>query len=241
MGSAEHYQSIYNNHADLYHQLISREDYQGNLLPAIESIYPLSGASVVEFGAGTGRLTRLLASRVKTIAAFDGSSAMLAEARTFLKDASTNNWTLEVASNHALPVSTGSADLAVAGWTFGHLTQWYPTGWQTELDKVLDEVSRILKPDGTAIIIETLGTGSEFPTPPSPVLAEYYTILENKYAFRKSAIRTDYQFKNIEEAIALARFFFGEALANKIASNSSSVLPECTGLWYGNPRRTQIT
>ncbi|OFZ80526.1 MAG: hypothetical protein A2603_13150 [Bdellovibrionales bacterium RIFOXYD1_FULL_55_31] len=52
-------------------------------------------------------------------------------------------------------------------------------------------------------------------------------------------IRTDYQFKDIEEAITLTRFFFGEAMADKVKTNRSTVLPECTGVWYGSLGRSQ--
>ena len=52
------YQAIYQNQAAQYELMVSREDYQGNLLPALNAIRPLAGLDVVELGAGTGRLTR---------------------------------------------------------------------------------------------------------------------------------------------------------------------------------------
>ena len=54
------------------------EDYEGNILKTL-NVYlcPMQGAEVVEFGAGTGRLTRLLAPQVKHIRAFDEAQAML--------------------------------------------------------------------------------------------------------------------------------------------------------------------
>ncbi|HTO20998.1 MAG TPA: class I SAM-dependent methyltransferase, partial [Spirochaetia bacterium] len=68
---------IYRSQPGKYDDLVSREDWQGNLLPAVEAICPLRGLEVVELGAGTGRLTRLLAGKARFVAAFDASAAML--------------------------------------------------------------------------------------------------------------------------------------------------------------------
>jgi len=58
---------IYSKHADRYDLLVTREDYQQNILRAIKRIRPLGGLDVVELGAGTGRLTCMLAALVTTI------------------------------------------------------------------------------------------------------------------------------------------------------------------------------
>ena len=56
---------IYRSQAEGYEALVSREDHLGNLLPAIQKIASLSGKKVVEFGAGTGRLTCQMAPLVE--------------------------------------------------------------------------------------------------------------------------------------------------------------------------------
>jgi hypothetical protein len=45
-------------------------------------------------------------------------------------------------------------------------------------------------------------------------------------------VRTDYQFHSVEEAESLTRFFFGHQLADQIANDKITLLPECTGIWY---------
>ena len=54
------FKAIYAHHADQYDQLVAREDYQQNIIRALRQIRPLDGLDVVELGAGTGRLTRML-------------------------------------------------------------------------------------------------------------------------------------------------------------------------------------
>ena len=228
----DHFQEIYATKAAQYDAMVNREDYEGHLLPALEDIRPLAGLDLVEFGAGTGRLTRLLVPVVQTIRAFDAAASMLEVARPTLEVTGATNWILHVAPNDHLPVPDDSADLAIAGWSFGHATGWYPETWREEIGHALDEMQRVLQPGGTAIILETMGTGSESPAPPAQALADYYQWLEIMHGFNSTWIRTDYEFASVPEAEELTRFFFGDVLADRIVRERLLVLPECTGLWW---------
>jgi ubiquinone/menaquinone biosynthesis C-methylase UbiE len=228
----DHFRDIYARRAEEYDAMVSREDYQGNILPALARIQPLAGLDVVELGAGTGRLTRLLAPLVGTIRAFDASRHMLDIARLTLAATGASNWILRWGDNKALPVEADSADLCIAGWTLGHACGWYPDRWQGEIGAALAEIQRVLRPGGTAIILETLGTGHATPTPPSPTLAAYYHWLENDQGFDSTWIRTDYRFESVQEADELTRFFFGDDLADRIVREQLIIVPECTGIWW---------
>jgi len=226
------FRAIYASQADAYDALVSREDYQGNLLPALEGIYPLAGAKVVEFGAGTGRLTRLIAPVAAHVAAFDASAHMLAKAAERLQGIASGRWSLGVADNKQMPVDSGTADIALAGWSFGHAVGWYPDRWQDEIGAAIQEMRRLLRPGGIAIILETMTTGSETPRPPTDRLAAYYQWLERDLGFQSFSIRTDYRFESLEEAERLTRFFFGNALADRVVRENLVILPECTGIWH---------
>lgn len=228
----DHYRQIYLHKAALYDRMVSHEDYQGNILPALQKIRPLSGLDVVEFGAGSGRLTRLLIPHVRFIRAFDLSAAMLEVARPTLRATGLSNWSLAVGDNKSIPVESGTADLSIAGWSFSNVTSWETQVWKREITPAVDETLRVLKPGGTAIIIETLGTGYEQPTPPHEGLAAYYAWLEAERGFSHAWIRTDYQFESPQQADELTRFFFGDALADRILREGMTILPECTGLWW---------
>ena len=77
-----------------------------------------------------------------------------------------------------------------------------------------------------------MGTGSESPAPPAPGHAEFYAWLEQEHGFTYQWIRTDYEFASVPEAEELTRFFFGDALADRIVQEGLLVLPECTGIWW---------
>ena len=226
------YLTIYQKHADEYDRLVNAEDCDHHLLPAIEQHVPLDAATVLEVGAGTGRITRLLVANGAKVFGSDQSPAMLQVAKAHLAALSGSGWWLACADGRTLPVISGWADLAIAGWVFGHQRGWNPTGWQAASKRGLDEMARALKPGGVTIIIETLGTGSEIPTAPSAELAEYYHWLETEHGFTRESLRTDYQFLSIDEAAAVTGFFFGEEFAARVRRESWLRVPECTGLWW---------
>ncbi len=220
---------IYRDHAEDYDALVAAEDHQGNLRPALERILAPAGRRVIEVGAGTGRLTRLLLEAGAEVIATERSPAMLAVARRRLAAHEPRVRWYE-ADARTLPLADAAADAAVAGWVFGHLRHWLPQGWRAQIGQALAELRRVVVPGGPVLIIETLGTGATEPRPPNDALAEYYRWLEGVHGFTREAIRTDYRFASAAEAAERIGFFFGEAKARALAGQR--VVPECTGLWW---------
>lgn len=221
---------IYQSEGDRYEALISREDYQGNIPRAVDEIINVSGLDVLDLGAGTGRLTLMLAPRVNTIRAFDASGEMLRVCRERLLATGLSNWQVDVADHRQLPIPDHSADLVVSGWSVAYLVVWHPETYRDELAKWMDEMKRVLRPGGQIILFESLGTGNETPIQLEH-LKDYYPWLDEA-GFQKKWIRTDYQFDSVDEAADLAGFFFGEEMADGIREKQSAILPECTGVWW---------
>ncbi len=221
------HKSIYSQEADNYQRLVSREDYQGNILKAIRKVMPIENIDVVELGAGTGRLTCLLAPFVHSIQAFDNAEAMLQVARDRLSEMGLTNWSAQVADHRSLPAADGCADMAISGWSICYLVDWNRGDWKPDVEKALAEMKRVLRSDGKMILIETQGTGFETPQPPDHLL-EYYQYLKDQ-EFNFSWFRSDYQFESTKEAHDLTEFFFGKELADQF---KGSILPECTGIWW---------
>jgi ubiquinone/menaquinone biosynthesis C-methylase UbiE len=221
---------IYQSEGDRYEALISREDYQGNILRAIEEILSVDGLDVIDLGAGTGRLALLLARRVKSIRAFDASAEMLRVCRQRLESSGLSNWQVDVADHRHLPVPDHSADLAVSGWSVSYLSVWDQENGTAELDKWLEEMKRVLRSGGTIILFESLGTGNETPVRLEHVESTYRWL--DAHGFENKWIRTDYRFESVDEAAELAGFFFGEKMAEQVRESGSVILPECTGVWW---------
>lgn len=229
----DHYADIYAHHADQYEQLISREDYTGNLLAALRKITPLYGLDVIDMGTGTGRLARLLAPFARSVGAFDTSAAMLTVAASRLKAGGTRRRQVAVADHRALPVQSHSADLVISGWSICYTVVW-EEDWQTELSKALAEMQRVARPGGTLVIVETQGTGYETPTPPENV-KPYFAYLEAN-GFASTWIRTDFRFASVGEARELITFFFRGDISDRLISREPAILPECTGIWWKSAR-----
>lgn len=223
-------EEIYKTEGDKYEALIAREDHQGNILKTLREITPLENRLVLDLGAGTGRLTCLLAPIVDHVRAFDVSEEMLRVCKQKLTASGLSNWQVDVADHRKLPVEDASADLAVSGWSVAYLYQWYPKTWRAELESWLGEMKRVLKPNSHIVLFESLGTGNESPIQLEH-LKDYYPWLD-EVGFQSKWIRTDYKFESLAEAEELSRFFFGDELGDKVRANNWVILPECTGVWW---------
>lgn len=220
---------VYARHAKEYEELVSHEDYQGNILRAIQEIVPLQGLDVLDLGAGTGRLACLLQRDVHQVIACDLSAHMLGIARDRLQSGP-GNWLTAAADHRRLPLPAGSTDLVASGWSVSYVTVWSPDHWREEADTWLAEATRVLRTGGHIILFESLGTGNEAPKR-LPHLENFYNWLDERH-FQNKWIRTDYRFDSPQRASEIAGFFFGDAMRERILREGLTILPECTGVWW---------
>ena len=223
---------IYQTEAEQYQALVGREDYENHLLPAILEIDPLDDKDVLELGAGTGRVSCLIAPKARSLVASDISHHMLTLGKQRLNTTGSNNLSFSLESHWALPFKNHSADIIIAGWSFCYAALDAGEAWQSALEKGLKEVWRVLRPGGKLILIDSLGTGFETPHTPE-VLVEYVNYL-NSHGFESNWVRTDYRFTDLEEANMLTSFFFGDAPMPMWETPQGVIVPECTGLWWKN-------
>lgn len=225
------HEKIYAERAQGYDYLISREDVGGAIPRTIGEIVDHAGMDVVDLGAGTGRFASLLAPAARSVVLVDGSRHMLDQAATKMHRAGHSNWTIRVSDLCRLPLPDGSADLIVSGWSICYVASTNREDHREALHSVVREMERILRPEGRAIIFETLGTGNTEPRPPE-ALVPYYAALESEHGFDHRWIRTDYRFASREEARDLSEFFFGGEMPSRLVGPGGVDLPECTGVWW---------
>ncbi len=224
------HREIYAGHAADYERLVSREDYEGNILQAIEGLVTLDGLDVVDLGAGTGRLAGLLARHVRSVLALDVSVHMLRFARGKLISSAGGRPMVAAGDHSRMPLQENSVDLLVSGWSVSYVAVWSGEAWRAALEGWLAEARRVLRPGGHVILFESLGTGNESPRP-LPHLEGFYGWLDET-GFSQEWIRTDYRFESKEIADELALFFFGEEIRSMIRGDDPITLPECTGVWW---------
>lgn len=224
------HKEIYLQEAGRYQRLIAREDYQENLKTALNQIRPWDGLDVVDLGAGTGRLAVMAARSARTVFAFDLSAHMLEVANEKLIALGAKNWLTAAGDHRAIPLASQTVDLVLSGWSFCYLAVWEEENWKSSLREGLDEIQRVLRPGGTTVIIETLGTGVEEPQRPDK-LEHYFQFLEEE-GFQPHWLKTDYLFETRDEAAELTEFFFGKEMLDAINFDPVPILPECTGIWW---------
>lgn len=241
MSAADHFRTVYTDGAEDYHRLVEYEDAAGHLWELLDTLVDWPACDVIELGAGTGRLTVPLARRARSVRAFDAAAPMLEVARRRL-DADRSSTThpgrqdtgpqetvtLAVAEHRSLPVDDGSADALIEGWAVAHYVDWEPDTWREALDDAVREMSRVVRPGGVLVLIETLGTGATEPRPPTEALAALYDRLETHHGFTRAWVRTDYEFADEATAHHVVGTFFGEEMLRSLDGTS---LPECTGVW----------
>ncbi len=226
----DNFQFVYANRAQAYHEMIAAEDADQRLLPALQEIVSFQGKRVLDLGSGSGRIPLLVHRMAASLLGLDLNLPMLREQQVQRRRAA-GEWRICQADMRSLPVRNGWADVVVAGWAIGHLRSWFEGDWKTQISLILNEMGRVSGRGGANIILETLGTGSLTPAPPTPGLAEFYAWLENEHGFTRRAIPTDYVFGSVEEAVQKTEFFFGSELAQTIRRNGWARLPEWTGVW----------
>ncbi|MFD0964051.1 class I SAM-dependent methyltransferase [Pseudofulvibacter geojedonensis] len=199
----------------------------------INNLVSLKGKEVVEMAAGTGLLTKLLTEHAKQVQAFDISEEMLAVNQEHLEKCSVKNCKLSVAENKSIPLPDNTADVVIEGWSLGYMVAKSGTVWEKEIDKVLAEMERLLKPNGMILIFGTLGTGAHKPAPPNKELANLYEYLENKKGFSVTPwFKTDYEFDSVDQAVELISFFWSNNFGEYIKTKQSLIVEECTAIWY---------
>jgi ubiquinone/menaquinone biosynthesis C-methylase UbiE len=226
MDPEDHFIQIYTRQGSAYHELISFEDVDGNLRPALEAITPFE-SKILDLGTGTGRIPLLFPE--VNITGLDLHRDMLIENQ---RQQTPDPGPLLQGDMRFLPFPDNSFEIITAGWALGHFTGWFGEEWQAQISLVLAEVERVLMPGGRIIILETMTTGSTTPAPPSPGLAAYYHWLGEDLGFTSQVIQTDYLFDDLAQAVRCAQFFFGNELAKEIRKENWVRLPEWTGIWF---------
>lgn len=222
---------IYATHSANYDELVNCEDADGNFARELLSLCDWKDKTVFEAGAGTGRVTSIYAKLAKRIIVADRASHMIDRAKLNLADYS-DKIIFEIKDNLHLSELTLKADIFVEGWSFGHSVCDVPYEEVDDItDKLINQTLSLTKPGGRIVLVETLGTGNENPKVPADNLRKFYDLLENKYSFKCTAVRTDYLFDSVESAARICGFFFGDEMRKKIIAGNSRRVLECTGIW----------
>lgn len=230
--TSNHWKRLYNERPEDYNRMTEYEDYAGNILQTLNQIHSLEGVRIIEFGAGTGRITTQLLPLVGHIWAFDISPAMLKIAQRKLGRTGKTNWSVGMGDSRVMPVPSDWAEVAIEAWSLVQIAAWHRERWREEVGKAVDEMMRVVRPGGVVIVIETLGNGKMTPISVGKHKA-VHDYLEKERGFSSIWIRTDFLFSTRSEAEKVVRPVFGEVMLDVVMETEKGlILPECTGIWW---------
>ncbi len=224
-------QEIYERYAIEYNELVSHEDYEGNLKKSLYEITSWQGKVVLETGIGTGRITELYIDDASFVYGYDRSPHMVDYARKKFYNKK-DKIKIETADHLDLPLNNHPIDTFIEGWSLGHLVIENSKDIPAITKLINETINKIFRKNGISIIIETLGTNVEEGSYDNPVLNRFYKLLEEEYGYTRKVIRTDYSFNNVEEASRIMGFFFGQDMGNKVRNKKETIIPEYTGIWF---------
>jgi len=168
---------------------------------------------ILDAGCGTGKYLELLEQNGEMYIGVDLSSNQLEKAKVkSIKDSS-----MFICSNLSnINLDDNSVDLIISSWVLGTITNL------DERNKCLNELKRILKPNGAIILIEN-DENSEFEELRGRTLdsrtRDYNNwILSNGFEIEKK-IDSYFLFKNCEEAKKCFDVIYGNLVSSKIESN----------------------
>jgi len=221
------FKNCYLQNYKLYDSLITHHDYQNKILSTIKQIISINDKIIADVGCGTGRLTSLLINEARKVYLCDASEKMLEGARERLKNIPSSKYEINVSNTFNLPYLNNSFDILIEGWSLSfcirEISLW---------DKLIDELLRVLRKNGTIILIETLGYGVESPNCTNSYLNSFYSYLINDRGFNFEWIRTDYQYTDENQAILYTNAFFDYDVTERLLINPQKTIPECTGIWW---------
>jgi SAM-dependent methyltransferase len=136
---------------------------------AILDLLPLSdAAAVLDLGAGTGKLTRLLVSRYARVTAVEPLDGMRGVLETVVPEAESLPGSAE-----SIPVDDATVDGVFAGQAF----HWFAN------DRAVAEIARVLRPGGVICLVWNE------PQEPSPLPPDYEAYLQRLHAPALDAVR----------------------------------------------------
>lgn len=224
----------YAHHGGTYHRVRSCENLETSVVAALERVARISGAEVVEMGAGSGPVTQALLSRAHYVWAYDQSAHMVETARQLLVATGHSNWSVATGDHRKLPHPGASADVAVAAFTLGPMVTSERDGdWRGALDAAVSEMLRVLRVGGIAAVFEATWTWVE---PPDGLIEHPWfrataERLETEHGFRCLRFRSDIDFSPLREEPELLEMVFGTELTARI-KEGNWVMPQGEGMWW---------
>ncbi len=190
---------LYWNEPELYDRLTEGEPLHPDLLAAL----PLDGATVVDVGAGTGRLTLLCAARAAQVHAVEPAAPMRQLLEEKIRGRRLENVDVASGFSDALPLPDASVDLAVSASAFG-------SDPRRGGEAGLQELQRVVRPGGRIAIL--------WPDDPQWFIARGF-----RYQVCEGALEV--RFRDLKTAFECAEIFYSDLVVSHLQRTRRPIVP----------------
>ena len=216
----EAHAELYDSEATLFDDISLHEDTSGKLRRFLLERFSFDGKSVLEAGAGAGRITDYYVDRAKRVVVTDAYESMVGMLKQ--KYALVDKVTAELCDHRQLRSRfPESFDVFLSAFSFNYAFD--PS--VGDYDAFLEQ---ILPPAKQHIIIECCGFYEEFDYL-MPESIRYVRALENR--FHKAVVPAQFVFSSPEQAVAAAKVLFSP-IAEQVRRQNRAVIPELIHVYY---------
>ena len=202
-------------------------DRAGRIEAAMDRIHPLAGADLVDIGCGSGfHLPRFADLGARTVVGVEPYQPLLELARA--RVAGLDGIQVLDGTAQALPLADGSVDVAHARWAY-----FFGAGCEPGLA----ELARVLRPGGTAFVIDNDATRSTFGTWFRRAYPTYDALAVERFWARQGWSRErlviEWEFDSRADFESVVRIEFPETVAEGIlAEHQGSGVDYAVSLWW---------
>lgn len=212
--------ALYDSEAALFDDISLHEDTAGKLRQFLLERFSFAGKSVLEAGAGAGRITDYYVDQARRVVVTDAYESMVGMLKQ--KYAGMDKVTAVLCGHRQLRSRFPEPfDVFLSAFSFKYAFD--PS--VGDYDAFLEQ---ILPPAGQHIIIECCGFYEEFDYLP-PESVRYVRALENR--FQKTVLPTEFLFSSPEQAVAAAKVLFSP-IAERVRQQNRAVIPEMIYVYH---------
>lgn len=215
------------NTPDVYEVENQGVDRAGRIEAAMTGIHPLAGSDLVDVGCGSGfHLPRFRSKGARTVVGIEPHLPLLEIAQQRVAGVD-GIQVLDGAAQH-LPLDDSSMDVAHARWAY-----FFGAGCEPGLA----ELSRVLRPGGTAFVIDNDATRSTFGLWFRRAYPAYDPLAVERFwqrrGWSREALEIRWEFDSREDFEAVVRIEFPETAAEGIlAEHAGTGVDYAVNLWW---------
>ncbi len=206
-------------------------DRAGVIDTTIDALHPLAGEDVVDIGCGAGFHLPRLAARGARVVGVEPHLPLVRRARQRLAAPGAHPASVLAGAAEALPLADASVDVAHARWAY-----FFGAGCEPGLA----ELARVLRPGGTAVVVDNDVTRSTFGAwfrrsypAYDPVAVQRFW---NRHGFTTEHLTIEWTFDRREDLDAVARIELPPTVADEVlAAHDGLVVDYAVALRWRRP------